>query len=203
MSKKVLLRDVLCSHASALHLNLKVSKVFQNAVAFFEENGWFGLSTEGKGTEICLIDPPESFPRLDLWLKSCGLGTKEKLALLQDAFCSDLPAFMNRWSVFVSGQTPGNAHLVCLDFLLSVLSGDPEVFTEDLVSDILSKAEEVLSSAALEVLLDFFESQAEADPGVSFRILRRVTHTTDAWPLSTFSRMAELVLSQAAVSEGR
>ena len=137
MRKKVLLRDVLRSHASSLQLSLRLSKEFQNAVAFFEENGWFGLSTEGKGTEICLIDPPESFPRLDLWLKSCELGTKEKLVLLQDAFCSDLPAFMNRRMAFESGKAPGNAHLVCLDFLLSVLSADPEGFTEDLVSDIL------------------------------------------------------------------
>ena len=203
MSKKVLLREVLCSHASSLHLNLDVSREFQHAVAFFEENGWFGLSTEGKGTEICLMDPPESFPRLDLWLKSCGLGTKEKLALLQETFRSDLPAFMNRWMAFVSRQNPGDAHLVCLDFFLSVLSGDPEVFTEDLVSDILSKAEEVLSSASMEVLLRFFESQDETDPGVSFRVLRRCTRLIEAWPLSTFSRMAELVLSQAAVSEGR
>ena len=64
MSKKVLLREVLCSHASSLHLNLDVSRELQHAVAFFEENGWFGLSTEGKGTEICLMDPPESFPSL-------------------------------------------------------------------------------------------------------------------------------------------
>ena len=70
MSKKVLLRDVLRSHASSLKLRLRLSKEFQNAVAFFEENGWFGLLTEGKGAEICLLDPPESFPRLDLWLKS-------------------------------------------------------------------------------------------------------------------------------------
>ena len=80
MSKKVLLREVLCSHASSLHLNLDVSREFQHAVAFFEENGWFGLSTEGKGTEICLMDPPESFPRLDLWLKSCSLGTRVRFA---------------------------------------------------------------------------------------------------------------------------
>lgn len=104
---------------------------------------------------------------------------------------------------FESGKAPGNAHLVCLDFLLSVLSADPEGFTEDLVSDILSKAAEVLSLEALDVLLDFLNSQAESDPGVSFRSIRRSIRTTDAWPLSTFSRMAELVLSQAAVSEGR
>ena len=67
----------------------------------------------------------------------------------------------------------------------------------------LSKAAEVLSLEALDVLLDFLNSQAESDPGVSFRSIRRSIRTTDAWPLSTFSRMAELVLSQAAVSEGR
>ena len=54
------------------------------------------------------------------WLKSCGLGTKEKLALLQETFCSDLPAFMNRWMAFVSRQNPGDAHLVCLDFAVKL-----------------------------------------------------------------------------------
>ena len=70
---------------------------------------------------------------------------------------------MNRWMAFESGKAPGNAHLVCLDFLLSVLSADPEGFTEDLVSDILSKAAEVLSLEALDVLLDFLNSQTESE----------------------------------------
>lgn len=174
-------------------------------LGFLDSNGWFGM--EHTACEEGILMNPAVITRLGLWLRAYRRSRPEKIALMLETYEPLYPRTCRRYGCFVkeSGCQNEDAALRLLDFLLSAIVGELDMYDDSGIRELMDQANRELHLVGMRLFADFLNHPGGGKPvsewSYKFHSRQLVKQDTRAYTLEQFSRMAYTVFNRESWEE--